>query len=91
MAPAFTASPRQQVKDMLSSINMDFLDPAARWLWKNLYGIDGYPVEAYPTATAITSHCAARSCAAAPSCSTVRRTITAPRPHGCLGRSKRAK
>lgn len=50
---AANAAAQQQVKDLLKAINMKFLDPAAKWLWKNLYGIDGYPVEAYPTAVAI--------------------------------------
>ncbi|OBJ73650.1 PPE domain-containing protein [Mycobacterium sp. 1274756.6] len=40
----------QQIKDLLTNINMGVLDPVAKQLWK-LLGVDGYPLPAYETAT----------------------------------------
>lgn len=42
----------QQIADLLREINMGFSDPVAKWLW-SLLGVDGYPVEAFPFASAI--------------------------------------
>lgn len=43
----------QQLKDLLTEFNMGFADPIAKWLW-SLLGVDGYPIEAFPFASAVT-------------------------------------
>ncbi|RRR43037.1 PPE family protein [Mycolicibacter terrae] len=42
----------QQVADWLTQFNMGFADPIAKWLWAQL-GVDGYPIEAFPFASAV--------------------------------------
>lgn len=42
----------QQIADWLKQYNMGFADPIAKWLWAQL-GVDGYPIEAFPFATAV--------------------------------------
>lgn len=51
-APA-NPSWEQQIADLLREFNMGFADPIARWLW-SLLGVDGYPIEAFPFASAVT-------------------------------------
>lgn len=48
------ASPNwdQQIADWLTQFNMGFADPIAKWLWAQL-GVDGYPIEAFPFASAV--------------------------------------
>ncbi|WP_409436673.1 PPE family protein [Mycobacterium sp. SMC-14] len=43
----------QQLKDLITQFNMGFADPIAKWLWAQL-GVDGYPIEAFPFASAVT-------------------------------------
>src|SRR5699024_5520859 len=49
---AASSSWDQQVADWLTQFNMGFADPVAKWLWAQL-GVDGYPIEAVPFATAV--------------------------------------
>ncbi|CAJ1494777.1 PPE family protein [[Mycobacterium] kokjensenii] len=48
-----TVSWEQQLKDLITEFNMGFADPVAKWLWAQL-GVDGYPIEAFPFASAVT-------------------------------------
>lgn len=49
---AASASWEQQIADLLKQFNMGFADPIAKWLWAQL-GVDGYPIEAFPFASAV--------------------------------------